>query len=60
MTKPVRWRKSSYSGNNGQCVEVGATDQPTEVRVRDSKSPNTGTLAVSVADFSAFVDSLKR
>ena len=31
----ARWRKSSYSGGNGCCVEV-ALDM-TEIRVRDSK-----------------------
>lgn len=28
------WRKSSYSGDNGDCVEVA---WPSEVAVRDSK-----------------------
>lgn len=31
-----RWRKSSYSGSDGNCVEVGRG-----VGVRDSKAPAT-------------------
>ncbi|WP_380286103.1 DUF397 domain-containing protein [Kitasatospora purpeofusca] len=36
---PVHRRKSSYSNNGGQCVEV-ATSPSTTVPVRDSKDPN--------------------
>jgi hypothetical protein len=35
----AEWRKSSYSGNTGNCVEV-ATNVPGIVAVRDSKDPN--------------------
>jgi len=31
----TRWRKSSYSGSDGNCVEVGRG-----VGVRDSKAPS--------------------
>ncbi|MFD9697865.1 DUF397 domain-containing protein [Lentzea sp. NPDC059081] len=31
----TRWRKSSYSANDGNCVEVGQG-----VGIRDSKSPS--------------------
>ncbi|MFD8697029.1 DUF397 domain-containing protein [Kitasatospora purpeofusca] len=34
----VAWRKSSYSNNGGQCVEI-APDVPGLVPVRDSKDP---------------------
>lgn len=34
-----RWRKSSYSANDGNCVEVGRG-----VGVRDSKAPATALL----------------
>lgn len=33
----AQWRKSSYSGNNGNCVEV-ATNLPHLVAIRDSKN----------------------
>jgi len=38
-----RWRKSSYSGNGGNCVEVG-TDQA--VLVRDTKDRQGPVLRV--------------
>ncbi|MFC5668524.1 DUF397 domain-containing protein, partial [Kitasatospora misakiensis] len=34
----ARWRKSSFSGQGGECVEV-APDFPGVVPVRDSKDP---------------------
>jgi hypothetical protein len=37
-----RWRKSSYSDNGGNCVEVGNGDN---VLVRDSKNPDGPRLA---------------
>ena len=41
------WRKSSYSGNGGQCVEVAATDR---VMVRDTKQAGTGPILRFNAD----------
>jgi len=37
------WRKSTYSQNNGACVEV--CDQGALVAFRDSKDPDGGELA---------------
>lgn len=53
----VTWRKSSYSGQNGSCVEV-AFGGPA-VGVRDSKSVGSGQLAVSPAEWVAFVAAIK-
>ncbi|MEU3899366.1 DUF397 domain-containing protein [Streptomyces sp. NPDC045251] len=40
----VVWRKSSYSGQQEQnCCEVAAL--PDEIRIRDSKSPDTSVLS---------------
>jgi Domain of unknown function (DUF397) len=36
------WRKSSYSGQSGNCVEV-ARNLPAHVAIRDSKSPTAPT-----------------
>jgi hypothetical protein len=40
------WRKSSYSGNGGQCVEV-ADDDTSRVLVRDTKDTAGPTLRFS-------------
>ncbi|HEY7144183.1 MAG TPA: DUF397 domain-containing protein [Streptosporangiaceae bacterium] len=65
------WRKSSYSGQNGSCVEVawigggpveaagaGAEAGPA-VAVRDSKDPAAAVLAFSAADWRAFAARIK-
>ena len=51
------WRKSSYSGNDSDCVEVAFG--PTVVGVRDSKKPEAGRLAVDATAFRAFVNRIK-
>jgi hypothetical protein len=48
-----RWRKSSYSINSNDCVEVGRG-----IGVRDSKAPATH-LPVSAEAWSAFLDVVK-
>ncbi|HCT75417.1 MAG TPA: DUF397 domain-containing protein [Micromonosporaceae bacterium] len=43
MTAPEQgWRKSSYSGDEGNCVEIAVT--PSAVAVRDSKNTTGPTL----------------
>lgn len=51
------WRKSSYSGTNGNCVEATAADSI--VTVRDSKNPEGPRLAFSPEAWRAFAASLK-
>lgn len=62
MTSPdlsrATWRKSSYSSQNGACVEV-ATNLPAAVAVRDSKDPEGPGLVVPAAEWRAFVRGLK-
>jgi hypothetical protein len=49
------WRKSSYSGYNGDCVEV-AVLSPGQVGVRDSKAHGSGpVLRLSSTDWAAFL-----
>ncbi|MCA1675098.1 MAG: DUF397 domain-containing protein [Actinobacteria bacterium] len=71
MTVPepdgIVWRTSSYSGNSGNCVEVGwrtrgnggdcveVAPAPDGVLVRDSKDPAGPTLAVTTAQWQAFL-----
>ncbi|MEV8328627.1 DUF397 domain-containing protein [Kitasatospora sp. NPDC056731] len=50
----ARWRKSTYSGGGGECIEV-ADDFPGIVPVRDSKDPNGHTLAFPADAWQAFV-----
>jgi hypothetical protein len=50
----ARWRKSSWSGNNGgNCVEV-ARNLPRVVAVRDSKDPEGPKLVFTPAEWDAF------
>jgi hypothetical protein len=51
------WRKSSYSGGAGNCVEVGGN--PGTVGVRDSKDPDGPSLILSPRAWHAFVGHVK-
>ena len=42
----AEWWKSSYSGQDGNCVEV-ARNLPGLVAIRDSKEPDEGKLVIS-------------
>ena len=53
----ARWRKSSYSSANGQCVEVAQQDQT--VAVRDSKTPVDPKLIFTRDEWSAFIRGIK-
>jgi hypothetical protein len=46
LTRAV-WRKSSYSGGNGSCVEIAHLG--TAVAIRDSKDPE-GPVLIATAD----------
>jgi hypothetical protein len=48
------WRKSSYSTNGGNCVEV-ARNLPGVVAVRDSKNPDGPALVLTIGQWRAFV-----
>ncbi|MFB6838158.1 DUF397 domain-containing protein [Streptomyces sp. NPDC056361] len=52
MTEP-NWHKSTYSGDNDNCIEV-ADDAPSVVRVRDTKDHAKGELTATPAAWSAF------
>jgi hypothetical protein len=50
----AEWRKSSYSSQSGNCVEV-ACYLPGLVAVRDSKEPDGPRLVVSMEAWRAFM-----
>ncbi len=47
----MQWRKSSFSGQEVNCVEVA----PSELLVRDSKNPRGGLLKLNPAGFRSFL-----
>jgi hypothetical protein len=50
----AEWRKSSYSTNGGNCVEV-ALNLPGIVAVRDSKNPDGPALIFTPDEWRAFL-----
>jgi uncharacterized protein DUF397 len=54
----AKWRTSSRSNQQGECVEV-ATNVPGVVAVRDAKNRDGGTLMLSPAAWSSFLDGVK-
>ncbi|MBT2412702.1 DUF397 domain-containing protein [Streptomyces sp. ISL-12] len=54
------WTKSTYSGNQGDCVEVAYGAVPAALPVRDSKMPAGPALVFGDTHWGVFVDALKR
>jgi hypothetical protein len=54
----AEWRKSSYSGANGECVEIAALTGA--VALRDSKDPSGPVLTATPTEFAAFVHAVTR
>ncbi|WP_203982049.1 DUF397 domain-containing protein [Sphaerisporangium rufum] len=55
----ARWRKSSYSTDQGTCLEM-ANNHPGKVAVRDSKSPEFPPLVVPSTEWSSFIGAIER
>ena len=53
----VCWRRSKYTGNHGNCVEVAVAAG--ETAVRDSKAPHSGHLRVASRQWAAFLSRVK-
>jgi hypothetical protein len=54
----LKWRKSSYSGNNGACVEVAPLNDG-RVAVRDSKDPQGPALFFTRTEFTAWLSGVR-
>ena len=52
------WRKSSYSGGSGACVEVAGTF-PGFIAVRDSKNAASAELSFSSQEWTMFMSRVK-
>jgi hypothetical protein len=51
------WRKSTFSGQNGDCIELAPTVGG--VLMRDSKDPHGPRLRFTRAELAAFLDGAK-
>jgi len=51
------WRKSTYSGSNGSCVETASRDGV--VMVRDTTNRDGGTLSFTADAWQAFLGTLR-
>ena len=51
------WRTTSYSGTNGNCVEVA--DAEGTVKVRDTQDRAGAVLTLSAGTWRAFLDAIK-
>jgi hypothetical protein len=62
MTTPdlatAAWAKSSFSGNNGTCVEAAALDDG-RIAVRNSKHPGEGVVFFTRAEMDAWIKGVK-
>jgi hypothetical protein len=54
----AEWRKSSYSSQSGNCVEV-ARNLPGLVAIRDSQAPDEAKLVVSQETWRVFLKGLR-
>ncbi len=57
-TASTRWRKSSHSGGDNNCVEVAGTG--ITITVRDSKNPRGGMLSFRPVDWKDFTRNIRR
>jgi hypothetical protein len=52
------WKKSSYSDNGGNCVEVAFVDG--DAALRDSKDPEGGAFRLPAAGWRGLIDELRQ
>jgi hypothetical protein len=54
----MRWRRSSYSGDTGNCVEVSSHDSE-HVAIRDSKNPSGSVLVLDRTEWARFLTNVR-
>lgn len=54
----IHWRISSFSGNNGTCVEVAALPDG-HVAVRNSTHPGGGLILLTRAEMNHWINGIK-
>lgn len=59
MAPELHWRKSSYSGENGECLEIAEVRRRGPVRVRDSKDPSGPQLEFTGPEWLAFIAEIR-
>lgn len=57
MTDTLNWRASTYSGSQGNCVQLAERDGA--VLVRNSNHPDAGTLTFAPPELAAFIEGVK-
>jgi uncharacterized protein DUF397 len=57
-SSPTLWRTSSFSGNNGTCVEVAALPDG-RIAVRNSNQPEQGVVLFTRAEMEAWIHGVK-
>jgi hypothetical protein len=57
-TAGVSWRKSSYSGGDNNCVEVGVTGE--SIAVRDTKNRQASAVRFRASQWQSFTESINR
>ncbi|MCX4584547.1 DUF397 domain-containing protein [Streptomyces sp. NBC_01481] len=58
MSTDLEWFKSSYSSEEGECVEVANGTRA--IHVRDSKDTTRPALALSPAAWTALIETVRR
>ena len=58
MDLGIRWRKSSFSGNGGDCVEVGQAAGG-GILVRDTKDPGGPVHRYTQSEWAAFLSGVR-
>ncbi|MFG2917578.1 DUF397 domain-containing protein [Kitasatospora sp. NPDC048298] len=54
----VLWHKSSYTANNGNCVEMAAVPGLPAIAIRDSKNPEIPALRSDADQVRSFIHAL--